>query len=101
MVRKILTAADVPEIDYRCVCGGTAKECEYALTCVSCRNKCKQSLPDTDFPDPQEKIRGEIEYAKYRRQHRRCFDCKFIKAIFIDVECSNPEMKKKVPKGGK
>ena len=99
MVRKILTAADVPEIDYKCICGGTAKECEYALTCVSCRHRCKQPLPDTDFPDPQKKLRGEIEYAKYRRRHRRCFDCKHCAARFISVECVNPVMKDRL--GGK
>ena len=102
MARKILTVGDIPKIEYQCVCGGKAEECKYALLCVSCRHKCKQPLPDPpDSPDPQKKIRGEIEYAKYRRRHKRCFDCKFIKAVFIDVECMNPEMKSKVPKGGK
>lgn len=101
MTRKFLSPADIPEIEYKCVCGGDAKDCRYALLCVSCRHRCKQPLPDTGSPDSQQKIREEIEYAKYRRRHRRCFDCKHCKAIFIDVECTNPEMKSKVPKGEK
>ena len=100
MVRKFLTAADVPEVEYRCPCGGTAKECEYALICVSCRHLCKQPLPDPPDPrDPQEKWRKRIELAKYRRRHRRCFDCKHCAARFISVECVNPVMKDRL--GGK
>ena len=101
MARKILTDADIPKIEYTCVCGGTAEECRYALLCENCLHPCKHEPPDTDSSDPQVRIRQKISYTRRRRAHRRCFDCKFIKAKFMDVECINPEMKSKVPKGGK
>ena len=101
MVRKLLTEADIPDIPYTCVCGGTAQECRFALLCENCLHQCKHDPPVFGMEDPQKKIRGMIEYAKHRRRHRRCFDCKYIAALFMDVECTNPIMKKKVPKGGK
>ena len=62
---------------------------------------CAELPPVTGQTDPQERMRAKIKYAKHRRKHRHCFDCKHIKAVFIDVECTNPVMKSKVPKGGK
>ena len=51
--------------------------------------------------DPQKKLRAQIDYAKFRRRHKHCFDCIYMKAVFMDVVCTNPEMKSKVPKGEK
>ena len=101
MTRKILTAADVPAIEYKCVCGGEAKDCRYALLCESCRHPCKKEAPTYCLPDPQKRLRAQIDYARFRRSHRHCFDCIYVKPVFMDVECMNPEMKSKVPKGEK
>ena len=101
MSKKFLTPADIPVIDYKCPCGGEAKMCRYALLCESCWHPCKRALPDTGATDPQKKLREKIEYEKFRRRHKHCFDCRFIKAVPIDVVCTNPEMKNKVPKGEK
>ena len=102
MTRKILTAADIPEVEYKCHCGGDAKECRYALLCESCRHPCKKEPPELYcLRDPQKRLRSQIDYAKFRRSHRRCFSCIYMKAVFIDVVCTNPEMKHKVPKGEK
>jgi hypothetical protein len=51
--------------------------------------------------DPQKKLRAQIDYAKFRRRHKHCFDCIYVKPVFMDAECMNPEMKHKVPKGEK
>ena len=101
MARKLLTMADVPIIEYTCPCGGPAQACRFALLCENCLHGCRSDPPKTGYKDPQEEIRAQIQYAKFRRRHKRCFDCKFIKAVFMDVECTNKTMKKKVPKGGK
>lgn len=101
MKKKLLTVADIPQIEYRCVCGGEASMCSASLLCENCRRPCKSDPPVTGQKDPQDQLRARIQYAKHRRKHRHCFECKYIKALFIDVECTNPEMKKKVPKGGK
>lgn len=103
MTRKLLTLSDVPQIQYTCPCGGNAQVCRFALLCESCRHPCKKEAPSSgqNETDPQKKLRAMIDYAKFRRRNKYCFDCKFIKAVFIDVECTNPESKKKVPKGGK
>jgi hypothetical protein len=66
MARKLLSPADIPAIEYKCLCGGDA-----------------------------------IDYAKFRRRHKHCFDCIYMKAVSMDVVCTNPEMKSKVPKGEK
>ena len=101
MPKKFLTPADIPVIDYKCPCGGEAKTCRYALLCESCRHPCKKEAPTYCLPDPQKRLRAQIDYARYRRRHKHCFDCRFIKAVPIDVVCTNPEMKNKVPKGEK
>ena len=101
MARKLLTLSDIPEIKYECPCGGNAQVCRFALLCESCRHPCKKEPPETGQTDPQKKLREMIEYAKFRRSHKYCFDCIYCRAITIDVECTNPESKKKVPKGAK
>lgn len=101
MTRKFLSPADIPAIDYKCVCGGDAKDCRYALLCTSCRHPCKKESPVMGQTDPQKKLRAQIDYAKFRRRHKHCFDCIYVKPVFMDVECMNPEMKSKVPKGEK
>ena len=96
MTRKLLSKADIPVIQYVCPCGSTAEICRFALLCENCLHPCKSLPPEVEIGDPQKTLRGMIAYAKFRRKHRRCFDCIYIKPVFIDVECTNKTMKKKV-----
>ena len=99
MTRKFLSPADIPVIDYKCVCGGDAKDCRYALLCEYCRHPCKKEAPVMEQAGPQKKLRAQIDYAKFRRRHRHCFDCSYCNAVFMGVTCTNIEMKDKL--GGK
>lgn len=99
MTRKFLSPADIPEVEYKCVCGGDAKDCRYALLCEYCRHPCKKEAPVMEQAGPQKKLRAQIDYAKFRRRHRHCFDCIYCNAVFMGVACTNIEMKDKL--GGK
>jgi hypothetical protein len=99
MARKLLSPADIPAIEYKCVCGGDAKDCRYALLCEYCRHPCKKEAPVMEQAGPQKKLRAQIDYAKFRRRHRHCFDCIYCNAVFMGVACTNIEMKDKL--GGK
>nr|DAY56205.1 MAG TPA: hypothetical protein [Caudoviricetes sp.] len=94
----------IPEVLYQCPCGGAAEKCESALLCENCLHidRChkKKAPPETKDQDPKKELKAKRRYAAYRRLHRSCFDCKYCKAIPIDVECIHPTMKKLVPKGG-
>lgn len=97
---------EIPEIPYRCPCGGTAETCTLALLCENClHTNCRRraSPPDivAEEPDPKKAMKAKRRYAAYRRRHRSCFDCKFIKPLPIDVACTHPVMRNLVKKGEK